>query len=50
MVYEYNDPEGTWDGKVNGKPSEAGVYSFVCTYKDIVKRKHRYRDSFMLVR
>ncbi|MDD4214386.1 MAG: gliding motility-associated C-terminal domain-containing protein [Bacteroidales bacterium] len=50
-VFESDDIEKGWDGKVNGKLlRESGVYTWVVTYKDITKRKHKQSGSVLLLR
>ena len=34
MVYETRDPARGWDGTINGEYAEAGVYTFMATYKN----------------
>ena len=50
LIFKSSDIEVGWDGKIKGTLAEAGVYSWTVYFKDIVKRKHRYRGSVMLLR
>lgn len=50
LIFKSTDIEVGWDGKIKGTLAEPGVYNWMVYFKDIVKRKHRYRGSVMLLR
>ena len=51
MVFTSNDIEKGWDGKIKGKElKEPAVFTWVVTFKDISKRKHKYIGTVVLIR
>ncbi|MDM8158932.1 gliding motility-associated C-terminal domain-containing protein [Labilibaculum sp. K2S] len=52
VVYEWKDPEGGWNGKVNGKWATPGTYFYVITAtgREEQKKKYTKKGSFMLIR
>ncbi|MFZ4058612.1 MAG: gliding motility-associated C-terminal domain-containing protein [Ferruginibacter sp.] len=49
-VFETNDIQKGWDGKINGIEQNAGAYSFTCQYQFIGKNMLQNNDTFLLLR
>lgn len=52
VVYEWKDPDGGWNGKINGKWATPGTYFYVITAmgREEEKKKYTKKGSFMLIR
>jgi gliding motility-associated-like protein len=51
LVFESNDINNGWDGRVKGKiVEETTVYTWTVSYKDITRRKYRYIGTVTLIR
>jgi gliding motility-associated-like protein len=49
LLYQWNDPSGGWDGRVNGKFVPTGVYYIIVEYTDSQgKKQSRSRDINIL--
>jgi gliding motility-associated-like protein len=49
-IYTSSDIEEGWDGSVGGnKINETGVYTYIVTFKDVFRRKHKYVGTFLLL-
>lgn len=52
-VYEWSDPEGGWDGKINGTEASPGTYYYIVTARGLEKNnppKHVKKGALLLVR
>ena len=52
-IYEWSDPGGGWDGKINGKYANPGTYYYIITARGREKNNPpRYvkKGAFMLIR
>ncbi|MBN2595972.1 MAG: gliding motility-associated C-terminal domain-containing protein [Marinifilaceae bacterium] len=52
VIYEWRDPDGGWNGKLNGKWATPGTYFYVITAtgREEQKKKYTKKGSFMLIR
>ncbi|WP_461631951.1 gliding motility-associated C-terminal domain-containing protein [Labilibaculum euxinus] len=52
VVYEWKDPDGGWNGKINGKWATPGTYFYVITAtgREELKKTYTKKGSFMLIR
>ena len=52
VIYEWRNPEDSWDGKVNGKMATPGTYFYVITAvgREEETKKYTRKGSFMLIR
>ena len=50
MVFKSNDPHVGWNGKVNGKTVEAGVFTYRITYSDVFNKKYIKTGTVTVVR
>jgi gliding motility-associated-like protein len=52
LVYETNDMNKPWDGKVNGgvEPAQKDVYVYSITVKDFRMEKHKYQGTVSILR
>ena len=54
IVYEMDDIDDKWDGRVNGKGCSAGAYFWVCDYQAVDKngipKNHSKKGSLTLIR
>ncbi|MCT4602507.1 MAG: gliding motility-associated C-terminal domain-containing protein [Marinifilum sp.] len=52
VLYEWRNPEDSWDGKVNGKMATPGTYFYVITAvgREEETKKYTKKGSFMLIR
>lgn len=51
-VYEWNDPQGGWNGKIHGKYASPGTYYYIITARgrEIKTRKYTKKGSLLLIR
>lgn len=49
IVWQTNDPTGTWDGKYKGKLVETGIYVWTLTAKDVVNDRKYYFNGHLNV-
>ena len=52
-VYEWHDPEGGWDGRINGKYATPGTYYYIVTARGREKSnppKYVKKGALLLVR
>lgn len=52
-VYEWNDPEGGWDGRIHGKYASPGTYYYIITARGLEKNdppKYVKKGPLLLVR
>lgn len=49
VVWQTNEPTGTWDGKYKGKLVETGTYVWTLTAKDVVNDKKYYFNGHLNV-
>lgn len=51
-VYEWDDPQGGWNGKIHGKYASPGTYFYVITAKgrEIETKKYTKKGALLLVR
>jgi gliding motility-associated-like protein len=50
LIFKANDPNVRWDGYVNGKLSQAGVYTYEVTYKTLTGLFDRQIGTFTLIK
>jgi gliding motility-associated-like protein len=50
MVYQTNDPQKGWNGKLGDKDQETGVYVWICRYQLAGEAKMFDRGTFVLIR
>lgn len=52
VMYEWRNPDDSWDGKVNGKMATPGTYFYVITAvgREEKTKKYTKKGSFMLIR
>jgi gliding motility-associated-like protein len=49
-IYEFNSPEGFWDGRISGQDAPDGVYFFILKAKGIDGKSHTAQGSVTLIR
>ena len=47
---EFSHPDGNWDGYINGKPAQEGVYVFKMTWVGCDNRRRTLFGDFTLLR
>jgi gliding motility-associated-like protein len=50
LLYEWNDPDGGWDGKINGSDAAEGVYFYVASGKQASGEDFTVQGHLTLVR
>lgn len=50
IVFETNDPQLGWDGKIKGQISSSGIFAYVVTYADYNGITHSQRGAVNLLR
>ena len=50
LVFRTTDVKQAWDGRVNGKPQDAGNYIWKCVYQENGKASHMDKGWVILVR
>ncbi len=50
IVYESNDINEGWDGRIKGKPAEMGVYVYQVIYTDVVGKKQTVTGQLTLIK
>jgi gliding motility-associated-like protein len=49
-VFDSYDPTNGWDGKINGRPAEAGAYVWSCLYQFINEEEKHAKGTVLLLR
>ncbi len=50
LIFQSQDPNYQWDGKMNGKPCPEGVYTYLIWAKDFQEKKKKYMGTVTLIR
>lgn len=50
VIYQWNNPEEGWDGRINNNQAEVGIYFYIINGTDINNNKYIFKGNIMLVR
>lgn len=51
QIFNSYDIETGWDGKIDGKlATDSGIYTYIVTFRDVFRRKHKYTGTFLLLK
>jgi gliding motility-associated-like protein len=50
LVFKSTSINTRWDGALNGRPQDSGIYIYVVQYKDVKNNQQLRKGSFLLVR
>ena len=49
-IFDTNDPQKGWDGKIAGRDQESNAYVWICVYRFGGEKESNARGNFILIR